>query len=352
VKKLLAKSIRVDSNENDKYALTLIGHLELGIIAAQQFRDIASIICEKLDLTLTPAELIQTVILAIWLHDWGKANEDFQAMLHRKSPPELLRNWYGINEKVTSSRSEKHLIRHELLSVIFATRISSVYQWLKSVPNPQFWYAILAVLGHHLKVKDYSYFNNVGYECLKVYTDCDDFQEVLKLGYKYLGLSDKLPSFPKNFVADKLKFESCKLGGDTESLFVKLNKEWNGDLNKLKNTAVVKALVMSADLAASALLEDERGKHTYTDWIKNALAQVMTASEFEKIITQRLKGKNLLDFQKDAANRKSRVLIVIAGCGAGKSIVPFCVFKRLAEEEDLKAKVFFCYPTTATTSQA
>ncbi|GJD21334.1 hypothetical protein RIVM261_062900 [Rivularia sp. IAM M-261] len=45
------------------------------------------------------------------------------------------------------------------------------------------------------------------------------------------------------------------------------------------------------------------------------------------------------------------LLIVIAGCGAGKSIVPFCFFKRLASEENLKAKVFFCYPTTATTSQ-
>lgn len=350
MKKLLAKSIRIDSSENDKYALTLTGHLKLGIIAAQQFRDIASIICEKLDLTLTPEELIQTVILAIWLHDWGKVNEDFQAMMHKNSPLELLEKWYKINKKVTSTR-QKHLIRHELLSVIFAVQIKSVYQWLNSATHTKFWYAILAVLGHHLKVKDYSYFNNVGDECLKVYTDCDDFQEVLKLGCKYLGLSDKLPSFPKKFDVNKLKDESYRLGGHTESLFIRLNKEWNGDSNKLKNTAVVKALVMSADLAASALLEDERGKHTYADWIKNALAQVMTASEFGDVITQRLDGKDLLDFQKDAANRKSRVLIVIAGCGAGKSIVPFCVFNRLAKEESLKAKVFFCYPTTATTSQ-
>lgn len=352
MKVLLAKSISVNSNENDKYALTLKGHLELGIIAAQAFRDIAAIICEKLDLNLTPEELIQTVILAIWLHDWGKANKDFQALMHRNSNKSLLDIWYGINSsQVLNYNKQRQLIRHELLSVIFALN-KPVREWLNTAANTKFWYAILAVLSHHLKVKDYSYFDNVGYDSLQVYTDSQDFKEVLKLGCEYLGLKEQLPPFPKQFQDEQLRTESYNLGGgNLESLFIKLDKKWKGDLNHLKNTAVVKALVMAADLAASALLEQERGKYNYTDWIQNALAEVMTAQELQQVITQRLKGKPLLKFQEDAASKKSRVLIVIAGCGAGKSIVPFCVFKRLAEEEDLKAKIFFCYPTTATTSQ-
>ncbi len=110
-------------------------------------------------------------------------------------------------------------------------------------------------------------------------------------------------------------------------------------------------MVMAADLAASALLENERGTHRYTDWIEDALNQVMTTEDLQEVIAQKLEGKPLLDFQENAAKSQSRVVIVQAGCGAGKSIVPFCLFKRLAEEEGLEAKVFFCYPTTGTTSQ-
>lgn len=353
MKVLLAKSISINSSENDKYALTLKGHLELGIIATQAFRDIAIVICEKLDLKLTPEELIQTVVLAIWLHDWGKANEDFQGMMHKKSDKSLLESWYGISRsQILSYQKKRQLIRHELLSVILSINIKSVYDWLNTAPKVKFWYAILAVLSHHLKVKDYSYFvDNVGYESLRIYTDINEFKEILGLGCKYLGLSELFPNFPKRFKEQHLKKEGEKLGGNPNSFFCKLDKQWKGDLNQLKSIAVIKALVMSADLAASALLEQERGKYNYTDWIQNALAEVMTAAELQQVIAQRLKGKPLLKFQKDAASKKSRVLIVIAGCGAGKSIVPFCVFKRLAEEEDLKAKVFFCYPTTATTSQ-
>ena len=353
MKVLLAKSINVKSNIEDKYAFTLEGHLELGIIAAQAFGDISAIICEKLDLDLTPEQLIQTVMFAIWLHDWGKANEDFQAMMHKNSNTSLLDSWYGIskNEKLSYTK-KKQSIRHELLSVILAVK-PDIFSWLKSAPNVKIQYAILAVLGHHLKVRNPSYFTNVSDNILQVYTNHDNFEKILKLGSKYLGLSEPIPDLKKlnKFKQEILKKESCKLGGDVDGLFIKLDNKWKGDFSKLKNNAVIKALVMSADLAASALLTRERGKHNYTDWIKNALAEVMSASDLDEVIKQRLQGKPLLKFQKDAIRKKSRVLLVIAGCGAGKSIVPFCIFKRLAQEDNLKAKIFFCYPTTATTSQ-
>lgn len=350
VKVLLAKSIDVNSNIQDKSAFTLEGHLELGILAAQAFRDISQVVCEKLDLKLTPEELIQTVILAIWLHDWGKANADFQGMIHQKSNKCLLDSWYGIDEnQVLKYAKKRQAIRHELLSVIFALQ-PPIVKWLKSAPNVKIWYAILAVLGHHLKVEDYKYFQRVSDAALQVYTDSDDFQIILKLGCKYLGLRQEIPKFNK-YDNGKLHQEAMKIGGNTDSLFIELHETWKGNFDYLKNNAAIKALVMSADLAASALLKKERGKHNYTDWIKNALGQFMTASDLEEVIRQRLQGKPLLKFQQDAVSKKSRVLLVIAGCGAGKSIVPFCVFKRLVSEDNLKAKIFFCYPTTATTSQ-
>ncbi len=79
----------------------------------------------------------------------------------------------------------------------------------------------------------------------------------------------------------------------------------------------------------------------------------MKESDYQEIIDQKLGNNELLDFQKKAEKlaTKSWVLIITAGCGAGKSIVPIVVFKRLAREKKLLAKLFFCYPTTATTSQ-
>jgi CRISPR-associated endonuclease/helicase Cas3 len=348
LKKLLAKSVRADNNSNDSEALTLPGHSELGIIAGQTFQEIAAVVCQQLELKLTPTELIQTVVLAIWLHDWGKANRDFQAMVQRASKLKLLKQWFCIAKKVESCRVQQ-LIRHELLSVILA-RHQPVRTWLSKAESANFNIALVAVLGHHLKVKNSSYFE-VNSGSLELYTDSEDFQKTLQLGCKYLGLDTTLPQLPRQFKENELKTISYQLGGNTDSWFVKLDNSCKGDLDKLKKIAVVKALVMAADLAASALLEKERGSRTYTDWIKDALAEVMTASELQQVIDQRLGNKPLLDFQKEAAQKNSRVLIVQAGCGAGKSIVPFCLFKRLAEEKQLKAKVFFCYPTTATTSQ-
>lgn len=349
LKKLLAKSVKSDNNPKDLEALTLPGHLELGIIAAQEaFREIAPTVCRQLELNLTPEELLQTVVLAIWLHDWGKANQDFQALVQKNSPPELLKQYFEITHKVESNR-RRQLIRHELLSVVLA-RHKYVYDWLSSAPNADRNIALLAVLGHHLKVKDSSYFD-VGSDSLEVYTDSEDFQKILKLGCDYLGLSNLPHRLPRKFKENELKKACKELGGDIDGWFIKLDKSCGGDLGKLKKIAVVKALVMAADLAASALLEQERGDRTYTNWIKDALAQVMSACELQQVIDQRLEGKCLLDFQQIAAASKSRVLIVSAGCGAGKSIIPFCLFKRLSKEEGLRAKVFFCYPTTATTSQ-
>ncbi len=354
MKRILAKSIKSD-NLNDLEALTLPGHLKLGIIAAQAFEEIAPTICQQCNLKMSPQELIQTVVLAIWLHDWGKANEDFQAMVQKKSSPELLKKWFGISKKLESPRT-RQLIRHELLSVILAKR-QSVHKWLSNT-EADFNIALLAVLGHHLKVKDSSYFE-IASDSLKVYTHTEDFQKILQLGCDYLKLDKNLPELPRKskkdeFEIGELKEKSKKLGGDaTNSWSVKIENYCAGDLDKLKKIAVVKALTMAADLGASALLEKERGNRSYEDWIKDALSQVMTESDYQEIIKQKLGNNELLDFQKKAEElaTKSRVLIVTAGCGAGKSLVPMVVFGRLTREEQLQAKLFFCYPTTATTSQ-
>lgn len=346
--KLLAKSLKQEY-ENDKYALTLVGHLELGIKAALEFKTIAIIICDNLGLKMTPDELANTVALAIWIHDWGKVSYIFQAFIHSKSTEKLLKSWYQINETLPAPASQA--IRHELLSVILASTYTKTSDWIKTAKNIDFKIALIGVITHHLKTKNTDYFDKVQItEPLKIYTSTveqSDFQEILELGVKYLNLKPQLPQYlfkqkelNIDFIQDRIK--------KVKSFCI--NQECDRDLEQQKKIAVVKALVMSADLAASALFTQERGERNYTTWIEDALAEYLTVAEIKKVIKARLKGKVLLPFQIKEKEYKSRVLIVVAGCGAGKTIVPFVRFQRLIEQ-GLQAKMFFCYPTTATTSQ-
>ncbi len=348
--KLLAKSLKKEY-ENDKYALTLVGHLELGIKAALKFKTIAVIICDRLDLDMTPEELTNTVALAIWIHDWGKVSHDFQAFIHSKSTKKLLKGWYQIHEPLLPVANQA--IRHELLSVILVSVYTKTSNWIKTVENIDFKIALIGVITHHLKTHKQNYFDPDKIVLpLKIYTsttETSDFQKILELGVKYFNLDLSLPQCllkQKEFTPDFLKncIEKAK------KLCLNQEQKCERDLENQKKVAVVKALVMSADLAASALFTEERGERDYVKWIEDALAEYLTVKEINIVIKYKLGNKYLLPFQVKEKEYKSRVLIVVAGCGTGKTLVPFVRFKRLIET-GLKAKMFFCYPTTATTSQ-
>lgn len=344
--KLLAKSVN-DDNCDDSEFLTLCGHLELGILAAQQLKSIAPLICERLGLDITPQALVRTVMLGIWIHDWGKVSQDFQSFVQNRSDKNLLRQKFGISSHNLLPLKQNQAIRHELFSVILMRR-KYVWEWLKSATDVDLSFALMGVLGHHLKVKDISYFEKNIPGGIQNFVEHQDFQQVLRLGVKYFGLSEDLPKLSqKEFTREEVtKAQQC-----IKEQCAKFEQKCAGaDSYQLKNVAVVKALVMSADLAASALLEKERGQRTYVQWIRAALKEVLTEEELKKVIKARLQCQPLRPFQQQEAEYSSRVLIVIAGCGVGKTLVPFLRFKRLVAMGK-SIKMFFCYPTTATTSQ-
>ncbi|MFB2891993.1 CRISPR-associated helicase Cas3' [Aerosakkonemataceae cyanobacterium BLCC-F50] len=338
---LLAKSITEEYSEADLWAMRLPGHLEQGILAANELEAIAPVICDVLKLDCTPSELITAVKLAIWLHDWGKVNIDFLSLVEKKSKKSLLK-MLRIYEPLPCI--EKQAIRHELLSCILV-RSPKVLQWLE--PYAKFLpLALLAVLGHHLKVRNSDYFNLEIGITLKVFTQAKDFEEVLKLGVKHLGLSETLPKLPQEYKEEQLKQGICQFKEWANQVDLKCQN----DFDKLRKIATVKALTMACDLAASALLEKHRGKLNYTQWIREALSETMTVEICQEVIESKLGDRQLLDFQKNAAKSNARVVIVVAGCGAGKSLIAYARLNELAIN-GLKAKLFFCYPTTSTTTQ-
>jgi CRISPR-associated endonuclease/helicase Cas3 len=338
--KLLAKSLKKEY-ENDKYALTLVGHLELAIQAALKFKTITVVICDRLGLEMTPEELANTVALSIWIHDWGKVSGDFQAFIHSQSTKKLLRDWYRINEPLPPVANQA--VRHELLSVILAYRIKSIYDWLKTASTVNIAIALVGVITHHLKTHRQNYFDPERIVVpLPIYTSknlTSDFEEILNLGVKYFKLS---PNLPKGIL-------SCKqINVDELQKWIDEVKNWcsniisqscDRDLEKQKKVAAVKALVMSADLAASALFTEERGERDYAKWIEDALAEYLTVEDIDIVIEATLEGKSLLPFQSLEKKYNSRVLIVVAGCGTGKTLVPFVRFQRLIKQ-GLKAKMF------------
>ena len=257
--RLLAKSLK-EEYKDDKYALTLVGHLDLGIQAALKFRTIAVVICDRLGLEMTPEELANTVAFAIWIHDWGKVSGDFQAFIHSKSTRNLLKNWYGINEPLLSVANQA--IRHELLSVILAYRIKYIYDWLKTASNVNLAIALVGVISHHLKTHKQNYFAPERIVVpLQIYASkklTSDFEQILNLGVKYFKLSPQLPKVilsRKQIKVDELQkwIEEVK-----DWCIHIISKSCDRDLEKQKKVAAVKALVMSADLAASALFTGER----------------------------------------------------------------------------------------------
>lgn len=350
--KLLAKSLK-EEYENDKYALTLVGHLDLGIQAALKFKAIAVVICDRLGLEMTPEELANTVALAIWIHDWGKVSGDFQSFIYYKSDEKLLKDWFKIDQNELDKNANQ-AVRHELLSVILAYRIKYIYIWLKTASNVNLAIALIGVITHHLKTHKQNYFDPERIVVpLKIYASkkiTSDFEQILNLGVKYFKLS---PQLPKGILSRKqIKVDELQEWIDEVKDWCTdtISKNCDRDLEKQKKVAAVKALVMSADLAASALFTGDRGERDYTKWIEDALAEYLTVKEIDTVIQSTLQGKSLLPFQSLEKEYNSRVLIVVAGCGTGKTLVPFVRFRRLIAM-GLKAKMFFGYPTTATTSQ-
>ncbi len=97
------------------------------------------------------------------------------------------------------------MLRHEVISGILALQVPSFRKWLELCPNTDLTIAVWAAMGHHLKIgldrKNQpagiiaEIPSNRGAE-LTIYTHHHDFQVVLDMGRKFLGLPDNLPEPP------------------------------------------------------------------------------------------------------------------------------------------------------------
>lgn len=338
--RLLAKSSQ--KPDSPKSSELLNGHTALVVSAAETLlEETADELIEQLglDASVWRDRLTRAVKLGAFLHDFGKANDQFQNMVRRKR----------------DIRNAPQSIRHEALSGIVCTQIAELRSWLcpPSVTDSNliFQAAICAVVGHHLKTNK-AMRDSADFE-LKVYLNHDDFKRLLHIGKNRLGFDDP-PEFDKPVIYS-LNDEQSKSGQQSlpalkRKLYVREFSSWfvRADQEMKKWLAAVKALVVAADVAGSAL---PRADESIKKWIHDALNETLSAEDLEKLVAERLKGSEANqardDFQRSVKESQDRVTLVCAGCGAGKTAAAYLWASRRVDNR----KLFFCYPTTGTASE-
>lgn len=354
-KSLLAKSFQQEDDTKAKGAAKYTGHISFVMQAADVLIDNLGVsILEQLDIKhIDFGYFATTVRLGAYLHDWGKANQHFQEMVYLKtidpkSPDKKIQAYRKKLLQSSRAHSDRQMLRHEVISGILALQVPSFREWLEKCPNTNLIIAVWAAMGHHLKIglgKDgkpsgaiAEIKSGTGDE-LSIYTGHSDFKAVLKMGSQALGLPENLPEVQtKVWTKDELEIALKKL----RKKFIKFESQL--DWEQQKFIAAVKATVIAADLAGSAL---PLGEEDFKGWIEEVLSLQLSKEELQKLVQQRLKGKKLRPFQELIAESKHRVTLVKAGCGTGKTIGAYAWGEKWAVER----KLFFCYPTTGTASQ-
>ena len=181
---LLAKSVHHNSIDFD--GLTLVGHLERTIIATKTICDKYAVkACANLGLKLSPEMLTKIVTKGAWIHDFGKANRDFQAMICQASDKDQL-TAKGVSF-VNNNGKDGQSVRHEIISVV-STFFPEMEAWLQLDDNADI--ILMAVYGHHYKAHS----ARLRTDDIFTYFSEPSFKKVLNLGCKSENILGNKPS--------------------------------------------------------------------------------------------------------------------------------------------------------------
>jgi CRISPR-associated endonuclease/helicase Cas3 len=266
-------------------------------------------------------KLGEAVTIGSYLHDIGKANHQFQRL-------------------VSTGCTLPQAFRHESISLLLALKwkpLASLIQRDEDVVYA----SLFAASGHHLKFDDPEMQPRPGSGDSKIilYTGHNDMKELLERGRQIFSLplsTEALNGTRVDLFGDPMK--------DVKVWLRSAVIWWRESDDELKRfVALVKALVIGSDLAASAVLRNADP----VKWTDSVLGRVCRRDDLLGAVGIALKDKPLRTFQEVVARTPSRVTFVHAGCGSGKTVAAYL----WAAEKAQGRKVFFCYPTTGTATQ-
>ncbi|MEG4799970.1 CRISPR-associated helicase Cas3' [Microcoleus sp. ARI1-B5] len=304
--------------------------------------------------------LLKTTLMGCYIHDWGKANEHFLGLMATESA--YLKNeceWLQeIKKKLPLNEKNQvdQRIRHEILSGIMVLQVPEFRQWLESCEDVDLLAAVWGAIGHHLKVdpnREFVKTKECGNAPLYIFSQHqaasksaeksvkNDWRALLKIGTgSQLKLPPALPLAKKRkWTPEELTAAVEALTDECEALATTIEK--NSDRQRF--IAAVKATVVAADIAGSAVPQIANPR----EWLRQVLQQVLSPEEIQQVIDSRLKKQQPRGFQKSVAATKTRITLVKAGCGTGKTIAAYLWALIWA----IDRKLFVLYPTTGTATQ-
>ncbi|MGB0712567.1 MAG: CRISPR-associated helicase Cas3' [Gammaproteobacteria bacterium] len=275
-------------------------------------------------------------IAALGLHDLGKANDGFQdAVRHRG----------------------EQVLRHEHLSALLI-QTPALKQWLETIEGVDVDLVTSAVLGHHLKASDQTLAAKHGERNRVPFGAAHPSVEAVFAALsKRLEVACSTPDMPKQWCYEG-HGESIDQHADAiKKRFRRVKRDLGRDASRHRLFMAVKAALIVADSAGSGLA---RERHEIGDWLREvfAEAQCLDAEAIKsKVLRPRIEdierargpGFRYHGFQDEAAKQARRTLM-IAPCGAGKTLA---AWRWIAAQLDASPKthVVFLYPTRATATE-
>ena len=311
---LLAKS--TPAGIAPAHSATILGHLQEVTAAARVVTDVSGthqLQALGLDESWKQA-LSRSVILSAALHDIGKMNASFQQMLR--------------------GSDRRQPVFHEFVSWYLVTE--TLRDWLSPAMTSEIERLAVscAVVGHHRRTESLG----SGSPSVEVLLGHPEAREVLTWIAESFQLSHPPPT--TNAICEPAEpFEAwCR---STRRRFQALSQD------ERRFVAAVKASIIGADVAGSALrATSDSVQSVITRWLENVPGQ----SGLLSILEQRLGpggGRKLRRFQVAVRDSKSRVTLVRAGCGSGKTLAAYA----WAAARHPQRRLFFCYPTTGTATE-
>jgi CRISPR-associated endonuclease/helicase Cas3 len=282
-----------------------------------------------------------------WIQDLGKANSHFQAMV--SGTPAIIQ-----------------LLRHETISGLLMLSEEQPFRaWLnEKLSTAVLLTSVWGAMGHHRKFDKQTKPNTA--LPLTVYLAHEDFKAILGEMAQDLRLSQP-PTNIRDLVISQTQADGGDIAAreslrdlqegfeDCEELFT--------DEDERKRLALIKGFGIGADVAASAIAARGQSAQRYSlqDFVSESLSVGLTSNDLSQIIEHWAMSRSLLpifkphQFQEKVAASASHLTFAQAGCGSGKSLAAYLWASKWCERFEREGRknfrLFFCLPTTGTTTE-
>ncbi|MEP7338533.1 MAG: CRISPR-associated helicase Cas3' [Acidobacteriota bacterium] len=290
-----------------------------------------------------------------WIQDLGKASSHFQQM-------------------VSGETQIIQMLRHETISGLLIWLGPKLKDWLEPLSETLL-VSLWGAIGHHRKFDGQT--TPKQRSSLIVHISHDDFNAILQEMGDDLQLGPP-PKFEHDWVIGRSRREGGDLPAlesvrDLQNEFADYESQF-ADENDRRLLALVKGFGIAADVAASAVAAQGKVEKPYslTEYVEDSLKEGLSSHDLSMLIsswawakksakrsdddeTSLPPGFECRDFQNEVAASNSHLTLAQAGCGSGKSLAAYLWARewceKFAAEGRTNFRLFFCLPTTGTTTE-